>query len=260
MNIRSFNGIFILTAALIALSAGCGNADTENTVVSETASSDTFSVMREETAVSDIYVSAGKDSIVFSDSFENIATDDLTASGTANLSFTLREELKENSGNDALLYAINIDLYDYCPEHEEAADKFLSEYTVNGFSFDGIQAEMGKINDEINRLTELSDIYIHPDLTEEQISGYKNKISKLYGEHQFYYEMSMDMLYERTKYLLELECGRLEEHGVTVFGVTENKRNCNYIIAAASAEQIAAMPFDGDVGYKIGTAPREYFE
>ena len=65
----------------------------------------------------------------------------------------------------------------------------------------------------------------------------------------------MDMLVAANRYSLQLESDRLAELGIDVCGITENKRDTNYIIAIASAEEINSMPFSDDVGYKIWLVP-----
>ena len=193
--------------------------------------------------------------IVYSTDYYRIDEDFVAAPGEIYLSYELRNAIDENSDNSLALFAIHIDVYDYNDVHIAKKEEFLNTAVIDGSTYAEINEKRSEINEEINRLREMSDIYLNPDLTEEKMTEYSNRISELTNEDQYYYEISMDMLISADRYLLQLECDRLAGFGIDVCGITENKRYKNYIIAIASAEEINSMPFSDDVGYKIWLAP-----
>lgn len=182
--------------------------------------------------------------------------DDFVADpGEIYLSLELKNAIDENSDNSLALFAIYIDVYDYNAEHRAETEEFLNNTVIDDLTYAQINEKRGEIDEEIKRLREISDIYLNPDITEEQVTEYSNKISELTNEDQYYYEIVMDMLIAADRYSLQLESDRLEELGIDVCGITENRRNTNYIIAIVSAEEINSMPFSDDVGYKIWLVP-----
>lgn len=193
--------------------------------------------------------------IVYGTDYDRVDDDFVAASGEIYLSSELENAINEYSDNPLVMFAIYIDVYDYNDTHSAKTEEFLNNTVIDGFTYAQINEKRGEIDEEIKRLSEISDIYLNPDLTEEQVTEYSNRITELTNEDQYYYEISMDMLIAADRYSLQLESDRLEELGIDVCGITENKRDTNYIIAIVSAEEINSMPFSDDVGYKIWLAP-----
>lgn len=193
--------------------------------------------------------------IVYSTDYNYVDEDFVAAPGEIYLSSELKNAIDDNSDNSLALFAIYIDVYDYNDTHSAKTEEFLNTTIIDGFTYAEINEKRDEIDEEINQLREMSDIYLNPDLTEEQMTEYLNKISELTNEDQYYYEIAMDMLVAADRYSLQLESDRLAKLGIDVCGITENKRNINYIIAIASAEEINSMPFSDDAGYKICLAP-----
>lgn len=193
--------------------------------------------------------------IVYGTDYNRVDEDFEAASGKVYLSSELKNAINEYSDNPLVMFAIYIDVYDYNDTHSAKTEEFLNNTVIDGFTYAQINEKRSEIDEEIKRLSEISDIYLNPDLTEEQVTEYSNRITELTNEDQYYYEISMDMLIAADRYSLQLESDRLEELGIDVCGITENKRNTNYIIAIVSAEEINSMPFSDDVGYKIWLAP-----
>lgn len=193
--------------------------------------------------------------IVYGTGYDRVDDDFEAASGEIYLSSELKNAMNEYSDNPLVMFAIYIDVYDYNDTHNAKTEEFLNNTVMDGFTYAKINEKRSEIDEEIKRLSEISDIYLNPDLTEEQVTEYSNRITELTNEDQYYYEISMDMLIAADRYSLQLESDRLEELGIDVCGITDNKRNTNYIIAIVSAEEINSMPFSDDVGYKIWLAP-----
>lgn len=193
--------------------------------------------------------------IVYGTDYDRVDDDFVAASGEIYLSSELKNAINEYSDNPLAMFAIYIDVYDYNDTHRAKTEEFLNNTVIDGFTYAQINEKRGEIDEEIKRLSEISDIYLNPDLTEEQVTEYSNRITELTNEDQYYYEISMDMLIAADRYSLQLESDRLEELGIDVCGITDNKRNTNYIIAIVSAEEIDSMPFSDDVGYKIWLVP-----
>ncbi len=193
--------------------------------------------------------------IVYGTDYDRVDDGFEAASGEIYLSSELKNAMNEYSDNPLVTFAIYIDVYDYNDTHSSKTEEFLNNTVMDGFTYAQINEKRSEIDEEIKRLSEISDIYLNPDLTEEQVTEYSNRITELTNEDQYYYEISMDMLIAADRYLLQLESDRLEELGIDVCGITDNKRDTNYIIAIVSAEEINSMPFSDDVGYKIWLAP-----
>lgn len=193
--------------------------------------------------------------VYYSTDYNYVDEDFVAAPGEIYLSSELKNAIDENSDNSLALFAIYIDVYDYNDTHSAKTEEFLNTTVIDGFTYAEINEKRDEIDEEINQLREMSDIYLNPDLTEKQVAEYLNKISELTNEDQYYYEIAMDMLVAADRYSLQLESDRLAKLGIDVCGITENKRNINYIIAIASAEEINSMPFSDDAGYKIWLAP-----
>lgn len=193
--------------------------------------------------------------IVYGTDYNRVDEDFVADSGEFYLSSELKNAINEYSDNPLVQFAIYIDVYDYNDTHRAKTEEFLNNTVIDGLTYAGVNEKRSEIDEKIKQLREMSDIYLNPDLTEEQITEYSNRISELTNEDQYYYEIAMDMRVAADKYSLQLESDRLEEFGIDVCGITENERNTNYIIAIASAEGINSMPFSNDVGYKIWLAP-----
>ena len=202
----------------------------------------------------DIQISEEPD-IVYGTGYDRVDEDFEAASGKVYLSSELKNAMNEYSDNPLVMFAIYIDVYDYNDTHSAKTEEFLNNTVMDGFTYAQINEKRSEIDEEIKRLSEKSDIYLNPDLTEKQVKEYSNRITELTNEDQYYYEISMDMLVAADRYSLQLESDRLEELGIDVCGITDNKRDTNYILAIVSAEEIDSMPFSDDVGYKIWLAP-----
>ena len=214
-----------------------------------------FSSKATESFSIDTQISEEEPAIVYGTDYDRVDDDFVAASGEIYLSSELKNAMNEYSDNPLVMFAIYIDVYDYNDTHSSKTEEFLNNTVMDGFTYAQINEKRSEIDEEIKRLSEISDIYLNPDLTEEQVTEYSNKITELTNEDQYYYEISMDMMIAADRYSLQLESDRLEELGIDVCGITENKRNTNYIIAIVSAEEINSMPFSDDVGYKIWLAP-----
>lgn len=197
--------------------------------------------------------SAGEEKqiIIYSTENERVDDDFEAAPGEIYLSWELKNAIEEYSEDPSVMFAICIDVYDYNDEHIADAEAFLNNTVIDGLTYAEINEKRGEIDEEIKRLREMSDIYLNPDLTDKQSEEYADRIWELTEEDQYYYEASMDILISADIYKLQLEGDRLAELGIDVLGVTENKRNTNYITALVSAEEINIMPFSDDVGYKV---------
>lgn len=176
--------------------------------------------------------------------------DNVPSAGKAYISNELESVLKEYGSSSSVRYAIYIDVY--TADDNDTIDLFLKEYTVNGQNYEDICNQRDIIVDGIYRLREVSDNVIHTELTAAEIDEYQRQINDLEKQDAELYEISMDMLYEAEQYMLKTESDRLAEMGLTVYGITHNKRSSNYILAIVSAEEIKTMPGDRGVGYKIG--------
>lgn len=193
--------------------------------------------------------------IVYGTDYNPVDDDFEAASGEIYLSSELKNALDEYSDNPLAMFAIYIDVYNYNDTHSAKTEEFLNNTVIDGFTYAEINEKRGEIDEEIKQLREMSDTYLNPDLSEDQVTEYSNRISELTNEDQYYYEIAMDMLVAADRYSLQLESDRLAELGIDVCGITENKRDTNYIIAIVSDEEINSMPFSDDVGYKIWLAP-----
>lgn len=199
---------------------------------------------------------SGEEQIVIYSKDNDYSDDDFEAApGEIYLSSELKSAIEEYSEDPSVLFAVRIDVYDYNEEHIADTEAFLDNSVSDGLTYAEINEKRGEIDEEIKRLREMSDIYLNPDLTEEQSEEYEDRIFELTEEDQYYYETAMDMLVDANIYSLQLESDRLAEHGIDVCGITENRRNTNYITAIVSAEEINMMPFADDVGYKIWLEP-----
>lgn len=214
-----------------------------------------FSGKATESLSIDTQISEEEPAIVYGTDYDRVDGEFEAASGEIYLSSELKNAMNEYSDNPLVMFAIYIDVYDYNDTHNDKTEEFLNNTVMDGFTYAQINEKRSEIDEEIKRLSEISDIYLNPDLTEEQVKEYSNRITELTNEDQYYYELSMDMLVAADRYSLQLESDRLEELGIDVCGITDNKRNTNYIIAIVSAEEINSMPFSDDVGYKIWLAP-----
>lgn len=237
------------------------SSETIVTTVSESKSDISFSSDTESSSKTteslpiDTKINKEEPTIVYGTDYNLVDDDFVAAPGKIYLSSELENAIDENSDNSLALFAIYVDVYDYNDTHSAKTKEFLNTTIIDGFTYAEINEKRGEIDEEIKQLREMSDIYLNPDLTEEQMTEYSNRISELTNEDQYYYEISMDMLISAERYSLQLESDRLAGFGIDVCGITENKRYKNYIIAIASAEEINSMPFSDDVGYKIWLAP-----
>ena len=203
----------------------------------------------------DTKINKEEPTIVYGTDYDHVDDDFVAAPGKIYLSLELKNAIDENSDNSLALFAIYIEVYDYNDIHIAKYEEFLNNTVMDGFTYAEINEKRGEIDEEIKQLREMSDIYLNPDLTDEQAAEYSNRISELTNEDQYYYEIAMDILVAADRYSLQLESDRLAGFGIDVCGITENKRYINYIIAIASAEEINSMPFSDDVGYKIWLVP-----
>lgn len=225
------------------------------TAISEKGNSAVSSAKTEFSDRADDPTSGEKQTVIYSTDNERVDGDFEAAPGEIYLSHELRNAIEEYSDDPSALFAVLIDVYDYNDEHISDAEAFLNNSSADGLTYAEINEKRGEIDEEIKRLRELSDIYLNPDLTEEQAEEYADRIFELTEEDQYYYEATMDILISADIYKLQLEGDRLAELGIDVSGTTDNKRNTNYITALVSAEEINLMPFSDDVGYKIWLAP-----
>ena len=237
------------------------NSETMVTTVSESksnisSSSDTeASSKTTESLPIDTKINKEEPTIVYGTDYDHVDDDFVAAPGKIYLSLELKNAIDENSDNSLALFAIYIEVYDYNDTHIAKKEEFLNTAVIDGSTYAEINEKRDEIDEETKQLREMSDIYLNPDLTEEKMTEYSNRISELTNDDQYYYEISMDMLIAADRYSLQLESDRLAGFGIDVCGITENKRNINYIVAIVSAEEINSMPFSDDVGYKIWLVP-----
>ena len=237
------------------------NSETIVTTVSESKSNINFPSMTESSSKTiehlpiDTKINKEEPTIVYGTGYNQVSEDFIAAPGEIYLSSELENAIDDNSDNSWALFAIYIDVYDYNDTHSAKTKEFLNTTIIDGFTYAEINEKRGEIDEEIKQLWEMSDTYLNPDLSKDKVTEYSNRISELTNEDQYYYEIAMDMLVAANRYSLQLESDRLAELGIDVCGITENRRNTNYIIAIASAEEINSMPFSDDVGYKIWLAP-----
>ena len=208
-----------------------------------------------ESFLIDTPMSKEKSNIVYGTGYDQLDDDFIATPGEIYLSSEFKNAIDDNSDSSLVLFAIYIDVYDYNDTHSAKTEEFLKNTVMDGFTYAEIEGKRGELDEEIKRLSEMSDTYLNSNLTEEQVKEYSNRISELTNEDQYYYEIVMDMRFAADRFSLQLESDRLTELGIDVCGITENRRNTNYIIAIASAEEINSMPFSDDVGYKIWLVP-----